>query len=136
MKSSREVCLKSHKKVLENPLESLAKSLLKDLSALNIPTDFTLKLRFYSKYCFGKYDPNSDVIILYVFADKNHCNLYSYELLLRTLIHECVHRLQWKSETYVRLKGVMHNAEFYKLFNEYSKLARGLLYLREVMNSE
>ena len=113
-------------------MQDLYHRLIRDMKAVGIPTDFTLELKPYSKTYFGRYDPNSNKVTVYVYEDKSCTRMMSYEEILLTSIHEAVHSIQWNDKSFVRRKGVMHNAEFYRLYNSYSDKAKSMLLLREV----
>ena len=92
-------------------LPVMKKSLLDVLVGLGIKTDFTLELRGYSKSYNGLYYPEKRKVVLYV-RDVNG-KIYSRKRLLRTLIHEAVHHYQFvHDDSYVRIKGVMHDHKF------------------------
>lgn len=117
-------------------MQGLYFKLLRDLRSVGITVDFDLELKKYSKTYYGRYDPNKNKITLYVYQDKECTYKYSYEDLLMTLIHEAIHCMQWKDETFVRIKGIMHDTEFYKLYEEYSDRARAILLFKEVKTSD
>ena len=113
-------------------MQELYHRLLRDMRAIGIPLNFTFELKPYSKTYFGRYDPNSDKITVYVYEDKSRTRMMSYKDILLTSIHEAVHSIQWHDQSFVRRKGVMHNAEFFRLYNMYSDRAKSILLLREV----
>lgn len=115
-------------------MQDLYHRLLKDMNALGISTDFTLELKGFSKTYFGRYDPNSNKVTVYVCENKSCTRRYSYEDILLTCIHEAVHAIQWNDKSFVRRRGVMHNADFYRLYNMYADKAKSILLLREVRN--
>lgn len=99
--------------------EQLYNRLISDLQSLGIPFDFKLDLRPYSKTYFGRYNPNNNKMTLYIYEDKQCTKLYSYDKLLDTLIHEFTHYVQHKDPKFKRLKGVMHDSNFVKMFNSF-----------------
>jgi hypothetical protein len=113
-------------------VQELYHRLLRDMKALGIPTNFTFELKPYSKTYFGRYDPNLNKVTVYVYEDKSCTKMMSYEEILLTSIHEAVHSIQWQDKSFVRRKGVMHDADFYRLYNMYSDRAKSILLLREV----
>lgn len=113
-------------------MQDLYHRLLSDMVSIGIPTDFTLELKGFSKTYFGRYDPNSNKVTVYVCENKSCTKRYSYEDILLTCIHEAVHAIQWHDKSFVRRRGVMHNADFYRIYNMYSDKAKSLLLLREV----
>ena len=115
-------------------MQELETSLRKDLSKIGLDVKFTLSLRPYSKSYFGRYDPNKNIIILYVYKTPDGA-MYSYEDLLLTTIHEAIHCLQWSNPEFKRVKGVMHDLEFKRLYDLYSNRARARILFREVLQS-
>lgn len=90
--------------------------LLKDLKSVGIETDFTLDLRGYSKTYDGRYHSKEGKIVIY--AREEDGNLRKYSELLEIAIHESVHHYQWRHDPkFVRLRGVMHNADFWKRYD-------------------
>ena len=112
-------------------LQELYHKLLSDLRRVGISIDFNLELKPYSKTYYGRYDPNSNKVTVYVYEDSACTRMQNYKDLLLTLIHESIHCIQWNSESFVRVKGVMHDVEFYRLYNLYSQKAEALLERRE-----
>ena len=113
-------------------LQELYHRLIRDMKRVGIPIDFTLELKSFSKTYYGRYDPNSNKITVYIYEDKSHTCMYSYEDILMTCIHEAVHSIQWHDKSFVRRKGVMHDTDFFRLYNMYSDKAKSILLLREV----
>lgn len=93
--------------------------LLNDLIVIGCPIDFIFDIRGYSKKHFARYDPNKTKVILYPYEDYEKTKLYSYEIILEHTIHEVCHHIQWSDPKFIRFKGVMHNSEFYRIFDEY-----------------
>lgn len=99
-------------------LLDLEHKLLSDLRALGIDVrGFELVLKPFSKSYYGRYVPRSKKIFLYAYEDSETTTMYRYSNLFKTLLHEVVHHIQWSDPDYVRIKGVMHNEEFYKIYN-------------------
>ena len=117
-------------------MQELHHRLLSDLRKVGIKDDFILELRPYSKTYFGRYDPNLNKVVLYVYEDKSCTKLIKYEDLLLTLIHESIHSIQWHDKSFVRRKGVMHDAEFYRLLNKYEDRAKSILLMRDIRNDK
>ena len=102
--------------------ESLKEWLLFDLKNIGISiSNEELEIKPYSSSCYGRYNVNKGKIIVYMYSDKECTTPYPYAELMETTIHEAVHYIQHHDPNFVRFKGVMHNAEFYHLYNEYSK---------------
>lgn len=111
--------------------EELITRLLSDLSQLKLPTyEVDLYIRPFSKTYYGRYFPvyndkeTKPKIYLYPYEDSNNDTFMEYDSLLQTVIHEFCHHLQYTSGSFVRNRGVMHNAEFWKLYNHYTNRAK------------
>lgn len=116
-------------------MEELHDRLISDLKLLGVKLDFTLKLRPYSKRCYGRYNPNNNTIFIYVYEDKDCNHMYPYRKLLDILLHEFTHYVQHKDPDFVRYKGVMHDSQFVSLFNYYKERLYSLLFWRELKAS-
>ena len=108
-------------------MQELYHKLLGDMKRVGLPTDFTLELKPYSKTYYGRYNPNLDRVTVYIYEDKECTKLTDYEELLLTSIHEAVHHVQWKDKSFVRRRGVMHDADFHRLYNMYAERAKSIL---------
>ena len=110
-------------------IDELRTKLLNDLRELNINTDgMTLVVKPYSKSFYGRYYPKDNRIFLYAYKDPERTCMYPYNQLMKTLLHEMVHFIQWNDPEYVRVKGIMHNEEFYRIYNSLERQ-----YKRKVM---
>lgn len=106
---------------------ALITKILKDLKLLGLsPSKLKYDLRFknYSSCYYGKYlRPRNDEylpkVFIYLYKDPYNKELFEYKDLISTVIHEICHHLQWSNPDFVRVKGVMHNKEFWDLWNEY-----------------
>ena len=110
--------------------QELYNRLLKDLNKLGVDTDcFDLSIRGYSKTYFGTYNPNNNKISLYVYPYKDSVFMYPYKDLFKTLLHEVSHYLQYQDPFFIRYKGIMHNKEFYLIYNKLisKSIKRGIL---------
>ena len=105
--------------------------LLNDIRKVGISVPFKLVLRGYSKSYFGRYDPNTNKVIIYPYKNPEG-EMYSYLDILCTAIHESIHCMQWHNPSFIRYKGIMHDAEFKKLYAKYSDRAKARVLLREV----
>ena len=110
--------------------EELKTRLLFDLSQVNLPVDeVNLFIRPFSKTYYGRYFPVYDEnevkpkIYVYPFENVNN-DLMEYDTILETSIHEFCHHIQYTSGSFVRNKGVMHDTQFWKLYNHYTERAR------------
>lgn len=102
-------------------MQELYNALWEDLNKMGIDLKrVKLKLKPYSKTFYGRYDHNTKIISLFIFQDAELKKLYSYEHLLDIFLHEAIHGLQWCSGDFVRLKGIMHDTEFKRLYAKYS----------------
>lgn len=108
--------------------EELVSRLTRDLADIHLPIDeVDVIIRPYSKTYYGRYYPSVNDSVrprIYLYPFKNKCGaLYSYSLIMQTLIHEMVHHIQYTNDSFVRVKGVMHDVNFWKLYNRYVKKA-------------
>ena len=112
-----------------NP-EELKTRLLSDLSHLNLPVDeVDLFIRPFSKTFYGRYFPvyNDEKVRpkIYIYPFENSDgDLMSYNQILDTTIHEFCHHIQYTNSCFVRNKGVMHDTQFWKLYNHYVERAK------------
>lgn len=116
-------------------MQELETRLRNDLSKIGLDVEFTLSLRPYSKSYFGRYDINTSTVIVYVQKTPNG-EMYSYEELLLTTIHEAIHCKQWHDPKYKRVRGVMHDLEFKRLYALYSNRARARVLFKEVVSCD
>ena len=112
--------------------EELKDQLLTDLSKISLPIDeVDFYIRPFSKTYYGRYFPVYDEkrlrpkIYIYPYENTNG-DLMSYDHILDTAIHELCHHIQYTSGSFVRNRGVMHNTQFWKLYNHY--IARAISY--------
>ena len=105
--------------------EELRTRLLSDLSVLNLPIDeVDIYIRPFSKTYYGRYFPvhdDSEVRPkIYVYPYENEKgDLMSYDHILKTAVHEVCHHIQYTNDCFVRKKGIMHDTQFWKLYNHY-----------------
>lgn len=103
--------------------------LLSDLTQLNLAVEeVDIHIRPYSKTYYGRYFPvyNDKKVIPRIFVYPYDCNneFMDYEIILETVIHEFCHHIQYTSGSFVRNKGVMHDTQFWKLYNHYMNRAK------------
>lgn len=110
--------------------EELKTRLLSDLSQINLPVhEVELIIRPFSKTYYGRYFPVYDdkevkpKIHIYPYANKDNTELMDYSEILQTAIHEWCHHIQYTCGDFVRRKGVMHDTNFWKLYNHYMNRA-------------
>lgn len=115
--------------------EVLEQLLTNDIKKLGIVSEFNLRVRPYSSQNYGTYKPKYNMITIYAYSDKDCKKLYSYQQLLLTSVHEAIHCRQYADPNFKRVKGVMHNPEFYRLYKIYSLKAKLLLHLRRLQNA-
>lgn len=116
-------------------MRDLEMRLRNDLSKIGLNAEFTLSLRPYSKSYFGRYDINSSTVIVYVQKTPKG-EMYSYEDILLTTIHEAIHCLQWHDPEFKRVRGVMHDLEFKRLYALYSNRAKARVLFKEVTSRD
>lgn len=104
--------------------------LLNDLKKLKLKVDFTLIIKGYSSSFFGRYNPNNNRLFLYVYPYPQQDFMYPYEEIFKTLLHEVCHCIQHSDKDFVRVKGVMHNKDFYLLYNSLVEKSYKLKILR------
>lgn len=109
--------------------ENLYYFLKRDLKALGLPTDEVLiTLRPYSKTYYGCYYPLEENEVgmprVWVYPYSNKIgDLLPYSDILNTGIHEMCHHLQYINPNWKRKRGVMHDTQFWKLYEYYTKKA-------------
>lgn len=110
--------------------EELKTRLLFDLSQVNLPVDeVDLFIRPFSKTYYGRYFPvyndkeTRPKIYIYPYENTDG-DLMDYDVILQTAIHEFCHHIQYTSGSFIRNKGVMHDPQFWKLYNHYVDRAR------------
>lgn len=111
--------------------EELKVRLLSDLSQLNLPVyEVDLFIRPFSKTYYGRYFPVRDdnvirpKIYLYPYVTEDNTEFENYSNTLQTVIHEFCHHIQYTSGSFIRNKGVMHDPNFWKLYNHYINRAK------------
>ena len=112
--------------------QKLYNRLLSDINLLGMKLNFTLELKPYSKSYFGRFNPNTNKITLYIYEDSKCTKLFPYEQLLDTFIHEFTHCVQYNNPTFKRYKGVMHDSNFVALFKYYKDRIHHILLWREL----
>lgn len=115
-------------------LDELHYKVIEDLFILGLPVDeVVIKLRPYSKTYYGRYFPDRQEIYLYPFLNKSG-DFMSYDLIIKGGIHEMCHHIQHTNPVYRRNKGVMHDPQFWSLYNHYidRALKLGVLSKEEV----
>ena len=110
--------------------EELKTRLLFDLSQLNLPVDeVDFFIRPFSKTYYGRYYPvynDKEVkpkIYIYPYMNEDE-DLLPYDTILESSIHEFCHHVQYSSGSFVRAKGVMHDTQFWRLYNHYISRAK------------
>lgn len=110
--------------------EELKTKLLSDLSMINLPIcEVKLYIRPFSKTFYGRYFPVYDdkkvspKIYIYPYENEDG-DLMEYDTILETAIHEFCHHVQYTSGSFVRSKGVMHDPQFWRLYNHYIERAK------------
>lgn len=111
-------------------MDALRSRILSDLKLMGLTVRLPIIFRPYSKTMWGYYDVSKDWIVIYAYSDKSRKRFVHYNILFRTILHEYVHALQRKASAWKRYKGVMHDAEFWNMYNFLVSVAveRGILY--------
>lgn len=108
--------------------EKLYHRLLLDLNILGLPIEeVKIIIRPFSKTYYGRYFPKCNKrkepkIFLYPY-ENTEGKFLNYDKILETAIHEFVHHIQHSNPNFKRIKGVMHNSQFWNLYNHYIKQA-------------
>ena len=116
--------------VLKMSQDELKTRLLSDLSQISLPVyEVDLYIRPFSKTFYGRYFPvhNEKQVKpkIYIYPYENEKEeLMTYDKILETSIHEFCHHVQYTSGSYVRSKGIMHDTQFWKLYNHYMNRAK------------
>lgn len=106
---------------LDPKYELMRVRLLRDLSAVGVPVDlFDLFIKDYSATYYGCYRTKTNRVYLYAYEDKDLTTMYNYDHMLEIALHEAVHAIQWHDASHIRVKGVMHDAEFWQAYNMYT----------------
>lgn len=111
--------------------EDIQYRLLSDLRLLSLPVDeVDVFFRPYSKTFYGRYYPSRDEAItrprLFIYPFANRAGeLLPYDVIMTTAIHEMCHHIQY-TNGHNRVRGVMHDTEFWKLYNHYVTRAQRL----------
>ena len=87
------------------------------LRNVGLPTDFKLELRGYSERYWGLYYQEEKRIVLYVLDELGE--YLPYYAILCTAIHEAIHHYQHSKPDFIRVHGIMHDAEFKELEQRY-----------------
>lgn len=112
-------------------LDELQHRLLTDLRSINLPVDdVEIFIRPFSKTYYGRYFPSYDNMDIppkvYLYPYEENGEFMPYDKILETTVHEMCHHIQYVSG-HVRVKGVMHDTQFWKLYNHYMIKAHILL---------
>lgn len=112
-------------------LDELRHRLLTDLRDLSLPVDeVEIYIRPYSKTYYGRYFPTykGDEVPpkIYLYPYEENGEFMPYEKILETVVHEFCHHIQYVSG-HERVKGVMHDTQFWQLYNRYMKKAREII---------
>lgn len=106
--------------------------LLSDLRSIDIPVDeVNVFFRPYCKSYWGRYFPLADYdkglkpkIYIYPYAlDGLFVN---YSKIFETAVHEFCHHKQYTDKTFKRKSGIMHNTQFWELYNLFMQRAKNL----------
>ena len=110
--------------------QELLYNLKRDLEFLGLPlndVDIIIANKYVKTY-YGLYYPKTNkrgaFIRIYPYMYPSNDCMYSYTHLLDTTIHEMCHHLQYSDDNYIRVIGVVHDSEFWELYNKYITLAK------------
>lgn len=116
-------------------LDEIKSHLEHDLKSIGLPVE-EVDIKFSNRYSktyfalyYPKYNSREPHIRIYPYSSPDASSIYHYNNLLDTAIHEMCHHLQFRDPLYVRVKGVVHNEEFWELYGKYRNRAEtvGLL---------
>lgn len=118
--------------------EKLLHRLLSDSRKIRLPVnEVEIYLRPYSKTYYGRYFPvysEEDTPKIYLYPYEKGGNFMPYSEILEILVHEMCHHIQYSDPNFKRIKGVMHDSKFWKLYNHYLNRAerKGIIeYVKE-----
>lgn len=106
----------------------LTRKILSDLKLLGISPHelkYNIDFKHYSKRYYGRYIRKNQEgeyisrVFVYLFKNPEKTELYAYQDLLSTTVHEVCHHIQYEDPDFVRKKGVMHDKQFWDLYNSY-----------------
>lgn len=85
---------------------------------------YDLNFKHYSKVYYGRYvykrkDSFKPKVFVYLFKNPEKTEMYTYEDILSTTVHEVCHHIQYSNPDFVRKRGVMHDKQFWDLYNDY-----------------
>ena len=104
-------------------VEELRHRLVSDLRELGLPIeDVDIYFRPFSKTSYGRYLPVQEGVRPKIYVDPfaDYGELMTYDKILETAVHEFCHHLQYVGG-HKRIKGVMHDTQFWELYNQYMK---------------
>ena len=110
--------------------QELLYNLKRDLQFLALDLNYVdiIIAKKYVKTYYGLYYPKTNkrgaFIRIYPYMSTSNDCMYSYTHLLDTTIHEMCHHLQYSDDNYIRVIGVVHDSEFWELYNKYITLAK------------
>jgi hypothetical protein len=102
------------------------------MDRLGLPCPFDIEIRGYSARYFGKYDHNRGAVIIYALSGKEGGRMYPYREVFLTFLHERVHYEQYSDPNFVRYRGVMHDADFWRIYGEHRRRAEALFLSRRL----
>ncbi len=109
--------------------DGLITRLLSDLTRVKLPVEeVDLYIRPFSKTYYGRYFPvyNDNTLKpkIYIYPYENtEGDFMDYDQILKTAVHEFCHHIQYTNASFVRNKGVMHDTQFWRLYNHYIERA-------------
>lgn len=104
--------------------EYLMTRLLSDLASVGLPVnEVDMYFRPYSTTYYGRYFPVYDdrrvKPRIFIYPYEIDRSFMEYEVVFGNAVHEFCHHIQYTDRSFVRRKGVMHNVQFWQLYNHY-----------------
>ena len=97
----------------------LYQRLVLNLEELRLPIEeVNIELRPFSKTYYGRYFPSTQKIYVYPYENE-YGEFMKYSDILCTVIHEMVHHIQHQDPNFKRRRGIMHNPQFWQLYNHF-----------------
>jgi hypothetical protein len=106
----------------------MERRLRRDMERAGMPCPFSIEVRGYSARYFGKYSHSRRAAVLYACRSRDGALLYPYRDIFLTLVHEWVHYIQYSDPSFVRYRGVMHDARFWEIYGERAATAERVVF--------
>jgi len=111
--------------------EEIKTRICSDLSQIGLPVyEVDIEIRPYSKTFYGRYFPTCDENLakpkVYIYPYDEKGNIDYDTIFCKSAVHEMIHHLQYISPFWQRKRGVMHDEQFWKMYNFYVERAEKL----------